>query len=135
MRYILVVEGRARRSFLFCARGSQARTSSRNSLPSGSIRVTDPGVSGESPARLAPRAASRPISASAGDVLATLRELADADSIVVQDAKQVAAAFGVAAAGAAFSDALISATCAAAGCTSVVSFDEHAVKTLGFRTP
>jgi len=65
----------------------------------------------------------------------TLRELADDDSIVVQDAKQVTAAFGMAAAGADFPDALISATCAAAGCTSVVSFDEHAVKTLGFRTP
>lgn len=78
---------------------------------------------------------TRAYKVSAGDVLATLRELADDDSIVVQDAKQVAAAFGVAAAGAAFSDALISATCAAAGCTSVVSYDEHAVKTLGFRTP
>jgi len=78
---------------------------------------------------------TRAYKVSAGDVLATLRELADDDSIVVQDAKQVAVAFGMAAAGADFPAALNSATCAAAGCTSVVSFDMNAVKTLGFRAP
>ncbi len=68
-------------------------------------------------------------------VMSALEDVMAAEEVVVQDARQAAAAIDAARSGADFADALIAAECNDRGCRAVLSFDTRAQDTLGFTAP